>query len=142
MDKETKQEFKKVSDQFKNIIDQFKIINNQFKTVNNQFKTVNNQFKEVKREFRDEFKNVYQRFELADQKFDQMFKMIISLKEEHKEFAKKSDLIAFKDEIISHIDGFVKKFEKQDTEIISLKSGYNRHDKQITKLAKHSNLSL
>lgn len=128
MDKETKQEFKKVSDQFKE--------------VNNQFKKVNDQFKEVKCEFRDEFKNVYQRFELADKKFDQMFKMILSLKEEHKEFAKKTDLIAFKDEIISHIDGFVKKFEKQDTEIASLRSGYKRHEKQITKLAKHSNLSL
>lgn len=82
------------------------------------------------------------RVDATEADIDKLYMTYLSIKEELKDYAKKDDLIRFKDDIIAHIDAFTKKFVHQDTEITSLKSGYKRHDKQITKLAKHSNLSL
>ncbi len=64
------------------------------------------------------------------------------IRELSEKFATKDDIRELKDEILSHIDGFVGKYKYQDTEITSLVSGYRRHEHHIEQISKHVGLKL
>ena len=50
-------------------------------------------------------------------------------------FATKEDLIAFKSEILSHIDTVMSKHSKFELELVAINDNYQRHDRQIQQLA-------
>ena len=63
-------------------------------------------------------------------------------KDDLQNFATRDDLRNAKDEMIGHIDGFIKLHKDMDTEIAALKSSYQRHEDQISQIVRHLGLQL
>lgn len=153
MDKETKKEFSKVQAQFKKV-------DGQFKKIDDRFKKVDERFDKMEKDTKKEFDKVHKQFKKIDDHFEkvdttlkehgeaietlqdsfELFKMEAATKTDIREL--RSEMHEIKNEILSHIDGFVSHHTNQNTELVALRSGYNRHDEQIQHIAHHVGLKL